>query len=76
MKPTTLNLQFKNKNAVLREVELTILEYEMLLQALRCMSSQARKIYDNLKETPFSQFTNEYSDFISQIQEVYDKLEI
>lgn len=75
MKPTTINLQFKNKNAVLREVELTPLEYELLLQGLRSLSTNARKIYDTLMESSFVFFANDYQNYINQIAELHAKLE-
>ena len=75
MKPTTFNLQFKNKNAVLREVELTPLEYEFLLQGLRSLNTNARKIYDTLMESSFVFFANDYQNYINQIAELHAKLE-
>lgn len=75
MKPTNFNLQFKNKNAVLREVELTPLEYELLLQGLRSLSTNARKIYDTLMESSFVFFANDYQNYINQIAELHAKLE-
>lgn len=75
MKLTTLNLQFKNKNAVLKEVELTPLEYELLLQGLRSLNTNARKIYDTLMESSFVFFANDYQNYINQIAELHAKLE-
>lgn len=75
MKPTTINVQFKNKNAVLKEVELTPFEYELLLQGLRSLNTNARKIYDTLMESSFVFFANDYQNYINQIAELHAKLE-
>lgn len=75
MKPTTLNLQFKNKNAVLKEVEISMYEYEILLQGLRSLTTNAQKIYDTLMESSFAHFANDYQKFLNEIQELYGKLD-
>lgn len=76
MNPTTLHIQFKNKNAVLKELDISIYEYEMLIQGLRSLTKNAREIYDTLMNSSFAHFGNEYQKYLDEIQELYDKLEV
>lgn len=74
IKPTTLNIQLKNKNAVLREIELDISDLEIIKSALITFATCTNNAISDLEKTKLIFLSSEATSLLYKIQDLYAKL--
>ena len=74
IKPTTLNIQLKNKNAVLREIELDISDLEIIKSALITFATCTNNAISDLEKTKLIFLSSEATSLLYKSQDLYAKL--
>ena len=75
MQPTHVIIQVKSKGATLNEIEITPKEFEMLKSALLGFANETTDLIHKISELRYSDLYTKACEQLSQINDLYDKLE-
>lgn len=75
MQPTHVIIQVKSKGATLNEIEITPKEFNMLKSSLLGFANETNDLIHKLSESRYSDLYTKACEQLSQINDLYDKLE-
>lgn len=72
---TSITIQFKNKQIALREIDLTLADFDLIKSALITTAKCLNNAITELEKSKLSYLENDANNQLEKIQELYVKLE-